>query len=384
MMTVCAGLALTLLAQAPEGGMSADQFERLVRAEHAKIKDFALIYEGRNEFVGSPDLIKGKDPKAFGSEYQGLYYYRSDGAELIDAYSIGLEETSLTVRTKKSVFPSGPKGQMTFTETKMVSDLDMEETSSSPGSSSMLSGYQSPQSWIFISDFHSIPNFREWGFEFQGWEMVGDRRCARIKLKWAPGDTKWHHLMWIDVARGCHPLKIEDHRDGPMFQRLDQVELKRFELPDHTDIWMPVKGRIEAFEWAMKPSEQPTTRETISVVDGSVLLNQGLTDSVFKVGPTPKTPVTTRLERRAGDLPLRKAFLSLKREPPRRTDPAGVQKRLDTMLEAADEQSEQLQASSPAREPWSRTTMLQYAVVGLGSVAVFIAGVILFRSRGRR
>ncbi len=290
----------------------------------------------------------------------------------------------MTVRYKKSVLRDAPKNQVMYSHTKMVSDLDLEESSSSPGSSSMLSGPESPQSLIFISLFHSIPNFPKWGYEFQGWEMVEGHRCARIKLKWAEGETAWHHLMWIDTARGCHPLKIEDHRDGPMFQRLDQVELKRFELPDHAEVWMPVKGRLEGFEWAMKPYGEPVTRETISVVDGSVLLNQGLSDAVFKVGPTPKAAVTTRLERRAGDLALRKAFVALKPAPPRRTDPAGVQKQLDAMIEAADSQSEQLQASSPARESWSRTTILQYAAVGIGSVAVLIAGVIFLRSRGRR
>lgn len=383
-MIPCAGLVLVMLAQASGGGMSADQFERLVRAEHAKIKDFSLIYEGRYEFVGPRDLIKGKDARAFGTQYQGLYYYRNDGAELIDVYTSGLEETSLTVRYKKSVLRDASKNQTIFSQTKMISDLDLEESISSPGYPSMLSGPQSPQSLIFISLFHSIPSLQGWGYEFQDWETIDGHRCARIKLKWAAGATNWHHVMWIDTARGCHPLKIEDHREGPMFRRLDQVELKRFELPDHTEVWMPVKGRFEGFEWAEKPFDEPVTREQISVVDGSVLLNQGLADAVFKVGPTPKTPVTTRLERRAGDLALRQAFVNQNHEPPRRTDPEGTQKRLDAMLEAADSQSEQLRASSPARETWSRTAILQYATVGLGSVAVLVAGVIYFRSGRRR
>ncbi len=356
-----------------------------MRAEHAKIQDFSLIYEGNSQFVGTRDVLNGKDPRQFGKQYQGLYYYRSDGAELIDVYTSGLRETSLTVRYKKSVLRDPAKNQVMFSQTKMISDLDVEESMTRPGYPAMLSGPESPQALLFISLFHSIPSFQTWGYEFQTWEVLDGRRCARIKLKWVPGPTDWYHLMWVNMGRGCHPVRIEDSRGGRMVARLDHVELKRFELPDHVEVWMPVKGRIEGFEWAQKPYEEPVTREDISVVDGSVSLNQGLSDAVFKVGPTPKTPVTTRLEGRSGGLSLRKAFLSIKRDPkPRRANFEGVQKKLDTMLKAADSQTEKLEASSPARQPWNGVAVFQYVAVALGSLSVLAAGVMLFRSRGRR
>ena len=146
-------------------------------------------------------------------------------------------------------------------------------------------------------------------------------------------------------------MKVEDYREGRMTFRLDHVDLKRFELTDRGEVWLPVRGRIEGFEWALKPYVEPVTREEISVVDGSVLLNQGLTDATFKVGPTPKTPIATRLEQRAAGLPLRKAFVSQKSEPRRRADFEGIQQELDARVKTADGQAERLEASSPAPTP---------------------------------
>ena len=271
-----------------------------------------------------------------------------------------------------------------FSQTKMISDLDLEESKSYPGYAAMLSGPESPQSLLYISLFHLIDNFQTWGYEFQTWDILDGRECARIKLKWSPGGSDWYHLMWIDLGRSCHPVKVEDNRRGRMFQRLDRVELKRFELPDHGEVWLPVKGLMEGFEWAEKPYDEPVTREEISVVDGSVLLNQGLTDATFKVGPTPKTPVTTRLEQRGAALSLRQAFVSQKREPRRRADLEGIQQKLDSMLKTADEQADRLEASSPARDSWNSTTVFQYVMIALGTTAVAASGAILLLSRRAR
>ncbi len=377
-------LVLALIAQPTGPGLSADQFERIVRAEQGKIKDFALIYEGEYQFVGPRDIIKGHDPEGFGRQYQGLYYYRNDGAELIDVYTSGLSPTSLTVRYKKSVLRDPSKNQVMFSQAKMISDLGVEETTSSPGDAAMLSGPESPYALLFLSLFRSIEHFQEWGFEFQSWDIIDGRKCARIKLNWGPGTTNWYYRMWIDIGRGCHPIRVEYYREGRMTFRLDQVELKRFVLTEGGEVWLPVKGRIEGFEWARKPYSEPVTREEISVVNGSVLLNQGLTDVTFKVGPTPKTPVTTRLEQHAAGLPLRKAFLSLKPDPPHRADSEGIQQELDAMLKTADGQAERLEASSAARASWNGTTILQYVLITFGSVVVLASGAILLLSRRSR
>ena len=177
-MSINVCFVLALLAQPTGPGLSADQFERIVRAEHGKIKDFSLIYEGEYRFVGPRDIIKGRDPEEFGHQYQGLYYYRNDGAELIDIYTSGLKPTSLTIRYKKSVLREASKNQVMFSQTKMISDLDVEETKSYPGDATMLSGPESPQAFLFISLFHAIEHFERWGFEFQEWETLEGRRCA--------------------------------------------------------------------------------------------------------------------------------------------------------------------------------------------------------------
>jgi hypothetical protein len=60
--------------------------------------------------------------------------------------------------------------------------------------------------------------------------------------------------------------------------------------------------------------------------------------------------------------------------PPIRTDPAGVQERLDRNLAEADRQSERLIASSPARQAWDWPLLIQIILTSVGTISLGVAG----------
>jgi hypothetical protein len=331
-------LCMAVLTQQPDAPVNAAEFHRLLQAETSRVKDLSLIYEGKQEWIG-PERVLGQDPLTFGHTFQGTYLLRSgDGAELTDVYVKGLTGGAVVTRVKKSLL----KGQ--FSQAKAITDLASEEIISHPGGTGLLSGPQSPHPLIYLWLFQKITDIDRWGYEFRGWEEIGDRRCLVVKLNWSPNETPWHHVFWMDMERGAHPLRVDDYDEKGLMARTDRVALERFDTPGGGSVWLPVECVLEGFRWGDTIHDEAVMRATLSVVRGSVSVNRGLSDALFKVRESTDPAVAKRLALRADDLPLRKDFLRLAANvatPDRgeraRVDLPSVEKSLDASLRDADE-----------------------------------------------
>ncbi len=122
----------------------------------------------------------------------------------------------------------------------------------------------------------------------------------------------------------------------------------------------------------------------MAIVAGSIQANPDLPDALFSVYRTSALPLPGELERiakAAGSGGLRRQFAGQKEPEWQKTDPVSIRKRIDDKLAEADQQSRELQASSPARQSWSWTTLAQLGLAGVG--AALLAGVAIRKGRGR-
>ena len=198
-----------------------------------------------------------------------------------------------------------------------------------------------------------------------GWEVVDDRNCLRVDF--SQGSLK--ESYWVDVQRGANPLKFEFSVNVNLRMRTDRVQLAH--VPDQSGklFCLPVSGVHETF--LMKEltySKTPIFTESFKVLDGGLKINQGLPDRRFSWDWT-SAPQTELLKQA-------KKEIAAKRRPA--MDPASTDARLKGLLKVADEQSKQLQASSPTRESGSWVAA-SLAVVGVSVLS--IAGVKTYRAR---
>jgi hypothetical protein len=355
--TLC--VSCMLLAANSRAEISAESFHQLIKNENSKIKDLSLIYEGDFRWVGPLGILRGA-PEDFGRRFQGIFLYRSDGAELLDVYTKVYRESAMVLRFKKSII----KG--TYTSSQMVSDLAMEEYSSQPGSSSILGGPDSPHLLIYYWFFSGIENIVDWGYEFLGWEAIEGSKCLKAKLLWMPNQEEYHHIFWFDLEHGCNPVKIENYKGPNLIARVDQIQLQGFLNPAGKTVWLPVKGRLEGFRWENKQYSEPVMRTEISVLNRSVLLDQGLGDAAFKIGTTSTTHSTRQLSQKVSALSLRQAYQDAVKKTPAHSDVTGTSENLQSLLREADAQASLLEAPAPSRSTWNGTTVWQSVLTVLG------------------
>ena len=173
-----------------------------------------------------------------------------------------------------------------------------------------------------------------------------------------------------------HPARrstgVGHHRN--LESRVDQIRLVERSLADKTSYWMPVFSRTQGFDLRDKnrPGKEPVFERTFAVVSGSEQINLSLPDALFTVTrgsayPTPRE--LAGIESRVNSGPLARKFQGQEPPPPYLTDPVSVRKRIEDGLAEANRQSKELEASSPARQAWSGTTLAQIGV-GVGGVAL--------------
>ncbi len=360
-------------------GVSGEQFAQLVRAQTASLKDLAVFYEGELKWVG-PVEKSGVDPDAFAEDFQGSYVFRRDGACLLDVYVKDRRPTSSVIHRKVAHLGGKVERLQMSADAKQSTHPErfLRQGHGGPGS---LSGPQTP--YILFHTWHLLdPSFPvAWGYEFQGWEAVDGRRCLRFQVKRrpnAPADDPNFERYWVDVERNCSVLRAEYYNGSKLSARIDEVALLACHLSEKEVYWVPVRARMRGFEWNGEFQAEPFCEETIRVVDGSALLNQGLPDLIFSVKRSSGLPQRGELERlrsRASHSSLERQFQSASATPKNRTDPASISKRIDERLAQADQQAKQLEASSPARETWSWSLVWQLLSAALGTVLLVGAGV---------
>lgn len=367
-------LAALLLGQTDGPGVEAEQFLRLMHAAHAPLRDVAFVFEGRSGPIEPADHA-GADPVVFreiSEEYQGDFAYRAaDEASLLDVFRRSYEGWRVR-ETRKLI----GLFQRVCTESTLEPDRPGGEASTRPGSAGSLNMPGSPVRIFHVWYFNAMTDARAAGYEFLGWEDQGGHRCLKVQFNAAPGpagpdpEELPRVRFWIDMDRGGHPLRIDYLRGQVTRMRTVDIQLTQVPLPNAEPIWFPVAGTTEIFPYAglRGPYKRPVAAEVYSVVNGTIRINQGLPDRLFRIDHGDRNlagrdlPQTPALER------LRKTF----RKPPPRNDPAGIAARLEKQLAEADAESERVTAPSPAAARARRTWTAQILLTACGALAIGI------------
>jgi hypothetical protein len=371
-------LALMLCAcvQAPNVSMDRDTFMNVMKGLHFSIRDVSFVYEGKVEFVGRSDLLKGRPREPLEATFQGDVSIRGDGSCLIDLYSKGKGIDQLLVRAvhlyhedqlEQVEYAPDRKGAATVTARRR-------------GSPAELNASMSPHRFLFLW-FFQPQHMEDLGdFEALGWEDVDGHRCVKVRFglyQRLNRPIKSTVTLWVDLERGGHPLKVEWRDDGILQMATRTIELAR--IGDKSEkIWLPVSAVFESYAWDSSTEKDPVFRETYGVVAESIRLNQGLPDSGFTLSAVERGSSSPALRQVLAEYRAAAEAAPARRP---RTDRASVQARLDASLEQARRQSKLLEASSPARDAWGWFNPLQFAFVAAG-VALVAAGVIYKRRLG--
>ena len=366
-MLLCFLGALAVAAGA-EPDINAEQFQRLMTATLSVYADVEFMSENRSDSI-KYDLI-GRPTDEMRRTFQALYAFRSDGASYLDLYYRGTDAEGVLGRTLYSMLSDrSEEVHHRLGEGRG----DIREGSRSRGH---LNFPGSPERIVYLWYFQTLEDPASFAYEFQGWEEVDGHRCLRVQLDVLPNlilAEKPYTRFWIDLERGGHPLKVETYR-GPNLERLVRdISLARFPTEDGKSVWFPIRGVQDSFLWSDEYRKDPNVRESYAITTSTLRINQGLSDDHFSVlYRAPNMPPALR--------DLRAKYVA---DPPLRSDPASVQKRLDEKLREADQQAEGLDASAAAGvgEGWFTSSVLQ-GVFGLAAVAV-LAGAWLLRRKGR-
>lgn len=354
-----------ILGLAPDAGIGADEFARLLEPLHSVIRDVSFICEGASEFVGPSELLNGGNQDR---SFQCEFWYRNDGSTRIEVYLKPSVVDAPFVRSTKALHQGRVEELTVNPDTR---DLGKVRVLRGTGGSIRETG--SPNYILYLWFFESLKDPSDRNYEYRGWEVVDGHRCLCVQFDFVPGlkmKDPPKIRFWMDLARGGHPLRVETDMGGKLASRVSGIKLDRFELSRGGQAWLPVDGVLEYFAWGPKTFDSPTMRETYHVLKGTVRINTDLRDEVFSAvkwkGRIPPTPGWNRM-RQEFDY----AATNRIREP---RDPDSVKKRLDEKLREADLQSEMIEASSVARETWSWTAILQLctAVVGISTLAAAV------------
>ncbi len=356
------------LGQEPEQ-IDVTQFVRLVEAKVAPLQDLSCLYEGTVRWVG-PRSVLGRDVETFGERYQGAYLYRRNDAALRDTYRRSRADPSLLSRHRDATLRGKAHRLVVYANEKRRAGAkpDIQETG---GGMYALNGPASPHLLFRMWYLLSLASDPKSGFRAIGWDTLGSRRCFRFRIGSLGGEeaTGDYEDYWIDLERGANVLKVENFQKGHLAVRVDQVKLSEVTLADRATVWVPVHARKQSFVWTNTVSASPLNEEIIEVVNGTLLLNQGLPDAIFDVSREIALPVKgelERLRRQASDASLAREFESAPVEQHPRHDQAGARARLEKSLIEAEKQAKALEASAPSRESWTW--------VGASQVVAFAAG----------
>ena len=376
---IIAFLPALLCAPQVEPRVEAAQFATMMRSSHSSIRDIAFIYEGDMTWTGPvADLLR--PTQEFDEKFQGVYINRADDSMFIDVYYKNMNENAQIIRSKRSLLKNVVA--VASIAPDAIPSRQGLKARRGPGGAGALNGPQSPHMLYYGWIINAMYDPQPWGYEFRGWDEIDGRRCLTVKTNIGPSggvDNLNYHLYSFDIERGGHPLKVETFRNAKLSTRLDKVSLQQFTARDGVAVWIPVAGTVEGFEWENKFYSRPVLRQTIALVAGSVVVNQGLPDAVFSIdrkGGMPGSDELKKLEKINAESTLGRNFgkdVAGPKQPAFRTDPEGVQQRLNEQLAKADDQARQLKASSVARSGWITSMLPQIALSSVGIGALILA-----------
>jgi hypothetical protein len=201
--------------------------------------------------------------------------------------------------------------------------------------------------------------------EFLGWEEQSGRRCAHLVVyEFGTRDAGKH--LWIDLARGGHPLRFELRANGGVVLGVTRdVVLEEVLSSTGETVWFPVKGTAEStFDGV------PQYRAHITITKETIQFNQGLADHDFDITVPNDAAVT--------DLDEKSLVSTSPAEVP--TQSGQVPTVVADTIRRAEQQKSQIEARSRARVAWSWETLLTWGLAGT-AVVLLLAVMCLRRAR---
>ena len=340
------GVVLSLLSVGFAAGqdITADQFARLVAASLASYHDVTFLFEGRlasvpvgttpEEAMGGKKLGAQK-LEAHGAWYQGKYAYREDGNVLLE----------MTVNAKFQVLPTTYKRSSGLVQGRLTNvEDDMQggpvQVTEKNGRAGSINEPYSPQRIVSLWLLKQFADPGSWNYQFLGWEDIGGHQCLKVELDqgqgWPVVPNRPVYRLWIDVARGGHPLRVEYVDKEGIRMRANGIELAEFATGDGKTLWFPVRGRLEMFALEGGRYEARVAGiESYFVLDDTLKINQGVPDLEFDVKA--KAVAAKRLAAKAA-------------RPGGTIE--GMKRGLEKNLQLAESQAEELRASASDEDPW--------------------------------
>ncbi len=237
-------LTSTSLGMAQGEGPDRTQLAQLIAAAQQNLcHDVAFEYEGQQVIPGESGQKAHKlqvDGVRF--SYSGTFARREDGASLTEIYSLD----------KKYDVPS----RITVALLDGVGEDLSQKATEKQGK--VAARKQGPLSQYMVGDYHVVWAADKvlelaksvYQYETQGTARIGDSECLIVRflldLEGSPATEKTPtKTFWIDLDRGGHVVRSEDHLGRGNLMRRTIVELGRFERRPGKTCWLPISGRVE-------------------------------------------------------------------------------------------------------------------------------------------
>jgi hypothetical protein len=191
-------------------------------------------------------------------------------------------------------------------------------------------------------------------------------KILNVALKNVPGSLL--HRYWIDLRRNGHVVRFEGYAPGKIMNSRIDIKLASFKI-DNAEVWMPVFGEGRGYGALVdkKPivTKDPTSLETIYVVDGTMEFNRHPGRDVFTIKYKPGTPISDNLRQMTSEYGQQKIGLK-----PTKVD---AEKMLNQQLAKAEEQKEELVVASTSGgfdwagwAAWGMGALLLVSLIALG------------------
>ena len=355
-------------------------FTTIALVLQADLKDVEFVYEGsiRNVQAGEPDGEPGK-------LFQGTFAHRSDGATAIDWLTSDQVPTHPQIRSIICL-AGGSSGKLEELEFQPDRGKDASQLKTRLGNVSCLSQAGAPMRILlmpslleFLRDTDGFRTGNERLYESPGWEAIDGHRCLKVR---SYSEARFENgplledLYWIDLERGGTVVKHEYRYQGRLWTRADGIELASFPIAAGRSLWLPARGVYRSYvtggrspSGVIDTSSSPVFEESYVLVDGTPKLNQSLPDRRFTIewNEAARAPLQSARSRQGDGFGLGRSKAA---------------RGLDVeVVEQADRQKRQLEASAPSREGFSATTLGVYALSSFG--LALLAATLFLKWKGR-
>jgi len=344
MISIILTISAAAVAGQVEPGMNdARSLVATIETLQQPIEDFRCEFEGANRFMGRAAEELGVSGDRPYESFSGVFIWKTGGDTRSE--SLHRRETdgqvvrrSLVVRTREQRAERYDRSNDASLGSSVVKSP--REVNSSQASCLGM---------IFLID-QIKRNVADERFESSVSDDSVEGRALKvlnIRLKGTPGPLLYR--SWIDLRRNGHVVHHESYTPAKAVAGRLDITLAPFKVGE-TEVWMPVSGEMVGFVAVVDKkavvTKDPTSRQTISVVGGTMEFNKRPGPEVFMMKYKPGTPISDHLRKLTYEFGQQKVAA--------RPTRAEVQKMLDESIAKAEEQkSELVVASPPDRPDWA-------------------------------